>query len=863
MAAAWHAAGVRLRLVTLDNIEPGIDDFDMELIAKLENTPLSGRIVAVFYHVPSQRWLNVKLPKGSLRIMITTFDGILHGARPPTDWINVCRHMDLVCVAENEISGWSAAGVNSSKLRPIKIPHVWFNNSTIPSVSSLGDDGSFRFLTVAMFQPRRRWDTLFEAFLQEFANEPGAELYVKVNYPSWHPVPDQPKRDLYDMLERLERENPSKAKIRIDDDLGARLDICRLIDGSNYYVSTDTALTAPVGEALIRGKRVIVTKSVSEELLNMDAAVIPVSEDASHCVDIGPEIVSYQPHHKGGSLQLLHVKDVRMGLRRAWEERATSLRPWNGWSEWLEQASSTTQLDQFTSYVADAIEEKKLDRRLQVRWEGSQFVYHSLALVNRELALGLLASGEINLSIEPYEVDQFDPAKDMPTALPLVDCVRKPLDTTAVHIRHQWPPNFNPPEEGAWVMIQPWEFGGIPLEWVEHMRDRVDEIWVPSSWVRECYVLSGIPSEKVHVIPNGVNLNRFSPGNTRYPLKTKKKFKFLFVGGTIHRKGIDLVLDAYCKVFSRNDNVCLVIKGQPGGTYQGTELDEFLLDIRTRFPSAPDIEYITEPLTEDQVIALYRTCQVLVLPYRGEGFGLPIAEAMACGLPVIVTAEGAAADFVREEFAFLIPSQRRSTDVGSFKASAPGFWLEEPDVDSIVKAMRSAVTNSSRLTEMGRLARQYAEAHLDWNIAISQVMARLRELASRTPIRHQKRKIAFLCDVDWKKTEWLEILLAFASEFVPGDPVALAFVITEQNSGGMSTKQITELIAHALSDYDKVEYADLMLLQSISDTLEVFKNYEVQWVDKKSGSAIGMDGELGHRFARARLRASANVDQFL
>ncbi|KAB0577388.1 glycosyltransferase [Ideonella dechloratans] len=859
LAAAWHAAGLRVRLVSVNAEEPGIDDFDLDLLTQLESTPLSGQVIALFYHVPSQSWLDIKLPPGSLRVMLTTFDGALQGALPPAEWVRVCNHMDLVCVAANEMSAWRDAGLQADKLRPLVVPHIWFNNPKLPPVQPMHDDGALRFVTVAMFQPRRRWDTLFEAFLQEFADEPKAELHVKVNYPSWHPVPGQPQRDLQAILARACEAHPSQARIFIDDALGTRLDICRLIDRSHYYVSTDTAVTAPVGEALIRGKRIIVAHSVGSTLLGMDAALITIDEDPRHSQPITPEILAYQPHHKEASMPLLHVADVRAALRRARQERAQSLQPWAGWADWLAVVSSTAHVPSFFEAIAQAAAAKAADRRIPVRWEGSQFVYHSLALVNRQLCLGLLASGEVNLGIRPFEPDQFDPAKSMPTAQPLVACVGKPLESTAVHVRHQWPPNFTPPPEGMWVMIQPWEFGGIPQDWVAPMRDQVDEIWVPSQWVRDCYVASGVPADKLQVIPNGVDLARFSPGDSRYPLKTRKKFKILFVGGTIHRKGIDVVLEAYLHTFKSHEDVCLLIKGQPGTVYQGSDLHGFLENVRTRFPDAPEIEYITDALTEDEVIALYRSCNVLALPYRGEGFGLPIAEAMACGLPVIVTREGAAADFVREEFAFLIPSERSPTQVDRFKPSAPGFWLQEPDLKAVSRAMRAAYTDRAALRDMGRRARAFAEAHLSWQVASDLVLSRLRVLSTQTPRRFKPRKQAFLCDVDWTTLEWVEILIAYASEFAPGDPVTLAFALTPSNTGGMNAQQIIGLIAEALSMTGKSEYADIMLIESVEDTMDLFKTHDVQWVDNTSGSALGLDGELGQRLGKARLLYQAAV----
>ena len=203
---------------------------------------------------------------------------------------------------------------------------------------------------------------------------------------------------------------------------------------------------------------------------------------------------------------------------------------------------------------------------LPVRWEGSQFIHHSLALVNRELCQELIASGAVDLEVIPYEPHSFEP--DSPGHRSIAQRIDRHLERpAAVHIRHQWPPKFTPPSEGAWVMIQPWEYGSIPEEWVEPMTAQVDEIWVPSSYVREAYIRSGIPADKVWVVPNGVDAVRFTPETLPYPLKTGKGFKFLFVGGTLVRKGIDLLLEVYGRTFTKDDDVCLVIKDMGGGTF--------------------------------------------------------------------------------------------------------------------------------------------------------------------------------------------------------------------------------------------------------------------------------------------------------
>jgi hypothetical protein len=140
-------------------------------------------------------------------------------------------------------------------------------------------------------------------------------------------------------------------------------------------------------------------------------------------------------------------------------------------------------------------------------------------------------------------------------------------------VRHAWPPDWRRPQNGKLVVIQPWEFGSLPEQWLKDSAS-VDEFWVPSEYVRRVYVESGVPADKVKVVPNGVDLEKFQPQARPMKLATQKKFKFLFVGGTIFRKGPDLLLKAYLENFTAADDVCLVIKDFGGKTvYAGQTLN--------------------------------------------------------------------------------------------------------------------------------------------------------------------------------------------------------------------------------------------------------------------------------------------------
>jgi glycosyltransferase involved in cell wall biosynthesis len=498
---------------------------------------------------------------------------------------------------------------------------------------------------------------------------------------------------------------------------------------------------------------------------------------------------------------------------------------------------------------------------LRVNWEGSQFVHHSLAHVNRQLCLGLLAAPGLELCLIPYERDQFDGA-GVPAFRPLAARVNQALSgPAAVHVRHQWPPQFQPPPQGAWVMIQPWEFGGIPAEWVAPMRDQVDEIWVPSSWLKDCYVRSGIPAEQVVVVPNGVDCTVFRPEGERFPLRTAKGCRFLFVGGTIHRKGFDLLLDTYLKTFRAADDVCLVIKEQGGGVYGTPGLPELLRKLRAEDPEAPEIEYRTDDLSEPQMAALYRACDVLALPYRGEGFGLPIAEAMASGLPVLVTARGAAQDFTGEAWAYLIPSTTQPIpNPGNFTPSPAGFWLEEPDGAVLASQMRRAYADPDERRRMGARGREQAQAELGWDKPVALALGRLAVLAGRNPRRNTPpepapaRPEAFLYTPDWTRAEWVEVLLSFLLAFKAGEPVTLVLPWSG-TPGEPDLAEVQVKVLEFAKGAGLQTFPDVALVDQPGDLAEFLGGFPVvTQVPAGQGAVAGLLGANGLRLAAARTR---------
>jgi len=365
---------------------------------------------------------------------------------------------------------------------------------------------------------------------------------------------------------------------------------------------------------------------------------------------------------------------------------------------------------------------------IQISWEGSLFVHHSLAMVNRELLSELIQFEDLSICHIPFEKAQFEPTGRWQQ---LAELPKMNPHLCDVSIRHRWPIDFSPTGSKKNVLFQPWEFGTIPKEWLEPIHSSVDEIWTSSHFSKQAFVDDGIPEEKVIVIPHGINPRIFTPHATPFVSLQQKingRFAFLFIGGAIPRKGVDILVNAYLNTFTRQDNVVLVIKGCE--QYTDTMANK-IKDLAKR-TDIPEIIYFTEDIDPDMLPSLYRSCNLYVQPYRAEGFGLPIAEAMACGLPTIVTGEGSARDFTSEQTSLYIRSVKEyfvENRVSQFETANTPYWYV-PDMNHLGQLMRVAYENQNAVKMMGDVAAETIVKTHTWKHGADVIAQRIRALNS-------------------------------------------------------------------------------------------------------------------------------------
>jgi glycosyltransferase involved in cell wall biosynthesis len=256
-----------------------------------------------------------------------------------------------------------------------------------------------------------------------------------------------------------------------------------------------------------------------------------------------------------------------------------------------------------------------------------------------------------------------------------------------------------------------------------------DEIWAPSRWGRDVLVSNGFAPHTVHVVPEGVATDLFTPA-ARPP---DGRFRFLCVGKWEERKCIAELARCFSTTFAAEEDVELLLHAH-NSYLPGFAIDHELAALGLGAAQGPAIRP-SMPRDAPALAALYRDCHAFVLPTRGEGWGLPILEAMASGLPTIATSCSAQQDYLNEHngYPVRVAAMVPVHDPIFYSAGeALGDWAE-PDWDHLSATMRFVFDNRAAARERGARARHDAETLWSWQNAAQAASRRLAACARSAP----------------------------------------------------------------------------------------------------------------------------------
>lgn len=264
-----------------------------------------------------------------------------------------------------------------------------------------------------------------------------------------------------------------------------------------------------------------------------------------------------------------------------------------------------------------------------------------------------------------------------------------------------------------------------------HQLQQLDQVWVPSAWGREILLQHGLPGDRVQVVHEGIDPTIFHPGATPFPqLTSLPTFRFLAVGKWETRKGPVELLRAFDRAFTPDDPVTLVLhfvsRVEPLVHLNiPEEVDRLQLRLRKK------ILLIEAPLeSEADMARLYNSCDAFISATRAEGWGLPISEAMACGLPTV-------APFYSGPTAFMTPANSFPLPVTTLEdVYCPTFFRQrgehgqwaQIDVNSLARQLRDVFSNPAAARERGRQAHRDLHARFTWDHAAQMALAAVEKI---------------------------------------------------------------------------------------------------------------------------------------
>jgi glycosyltransferase involved in cell wall biosynthesis len=675
-------------------------------------------------------------PSAALNILRTTFET----DRLPDGWLERLERFDEVWViAEQNYRTFRRSGVAPERLRVV--PSCYDETLYGPAGPRLDLPpelrGKFVFLSVFDWQVRKGWDVLLKAYCQEFAVGEPVGLLLKITRAHGHTLPlvrGQADKVLAEFGQALVH----RPDIVLWDQSLAAAEMAALYRSADAFVlpSRGEGWGRPYMEAMACGLPAIGTRYLGsadfmteENSFLIDASSVSVTDEAA------AEIPPYRGH-QWYEPDLIGLRQaMRQVLASSEERQARAKRAAGAMRQSFGLRSGRAAIETALAVAEQRLRPAQLPPptvgQMHVTLEGEFFAAHSFANINEQLALELAQDERIALSLTRVRNQPtFDAT--VPHAWRLRPYLGRDIGPPQMTIRHAFPPNWEPVSQGRWVHIQPWEFGHLPTDWLEPLKSRVDECWVPSNYVQNVFVKSGIPAGMVRVIPWGIDPAVFNRQAEPLLLPTRKSFRFLFVGGLIGRKGFDTLLEAYLAEFTPADDVCLVVKDLGSQTfYRYGNFREQLLGALAD-SSKPSIVYLQQPMTAGQLASLYTACQCLAAPYRAEGFGLPILEAMACGLAPVVPQGGAADDFTSPSTAYLVPSREVET-THDWQLAGPPLELSVSIAD-VRRAMRLAYEDRDRTRRLGESASKIANEQFTWKRTAALMIDRILELTASLPL---------------------------------------------------------------------------------------------------------------------------------
>ena len=341
-----------------------------------------------------------------------------------------------------------------------------------------------------------------------------------------------------------------------------------------------------------------------------------------------------------------------------------------------------------------------------LNWDGWMNSESGYGIVNLEYATALIRAGiDVSCEWERQEnvtADSFNKLTEEQQKFLL-----KPFKKEKIGIIKTTPELFNKCTSEfriGYSMVENTQVGERWIRWCNDM----DMMFVPSAYLIDVFKESGMKKPIISV-KQGIDSRKF-PYVERRP---QRKFIFGTVGYQDDRKNWQDLVKAFCSEFDGNEPVELWIKNTNGYWIAKEFSDE-------------RVRIINRMYTFEEVQKLYTYFDCFVFPSHAEGSGLPPREAMATGLPVILTNWSGLTEIADPSISYpLTPVAIDHPDVRGIEQ--PGF-MARLDVTELMYWMRYVYDHQGEAKEKGKKASLFIHKNYSWDACVSDMIKKLEAI---------------------------------------------------------------------------------------------------------------------------------------
>jgi len=271
-----------------------------------------------------------------------------------------------------------------------------------------------------------------------------------------------------------------------------------------------------------------------------------------------------------------------------------------------------------------------------------------------------------------------------------------------------------------------------------------DEVWVPCKFNVKSMRKAGIKRKNLYYCPEGVYSNFWTNQVEPSPDYKSNQFTFFYNGDWSYRKGMDILIRAYARAFSPTDNVRLLLLTHFQGN--GPEVSRQCIGDEMRHICAtynitrlPPIQFIYDHVPDPAMPSIYRCADAYVCPTRGEAWGLPIIQAMSCGIASIIPEWGGQRDYCNSDTSLLIDVEKFDTIHDKVGLDVDFYRYQDfcfSSVDSLVNLMRYSYCHPDEIKLKGKVAAEHVRRYFQWENSGRIADRRLNEVLQT---RYRKR----------------------------------------------------------------------------------------------------------------------------